>query len=220
MPNYCLNKVTLKGPAQTVAAFKENHLRANLDESDRTGYELVLDFNDFVPMSPSLDIDESALNEGVYELFHGTGTSRLHFILSHLKQTYFELENNLNAPEARADLIALCRKLDPSLEKLANTQKSNEELYGFKTWYGWRCHNWGTKWNAFWLSVNKFELPPEGSKKLASLAFQFTTAWSPPEPVFEAMAARYPELNIVVHWSEEGGGKGKFKFAEGEIVSE
>lgn len=51
---------------------------------------------------------------------------------------------------------------------------------------GWANANWGTKWTGFDVEVSEED---DGS-----LRFQFTTAWDFPTPVFEAIAAEFPDL--------------------------
>lgn len=66
---------------------------------------------------------------------------------------------------------------------------------GGEGWYDWRCENWGTKWNSY-------DLDACGEDDTVS--YSFFTAWSPPEPVIAALAARFPDAKIV-HFFEEAG---------------
>jgi len=77
--------------------------------------------------------------------------------------------------------------------------------YGCIGWYDWCNAYWGTKWNAYDVSE------PRGTEKLAVITFD--TAWSPPTPVLEALAAMHPEMQITNRWREEGGEKGNDKIA-------
>ena len=57
------------------------------------------------------------------------------------------------------------------LKRLGEVYLENERRYGFQDWYGWCCHNWGTKWNAF----------ESGGEEYGDLAIiTFETAWCPP----------------------------------------
>ena len=58
----------------------------------------------------------------------------------------------------------------------------------FPDWYNWRCEHWGDKWNAQDTKVSRLES--------GAIELKFDTAWSPPVPIFEAIAERFPELEI------------------------
>ncbi|ASP31042.1 hypothetical protein CHH26_13010 [Qipengyuania flava] len=66
----------------------------------------------------------------------------------------------------------------------------------------WAVENWGTKWTGFDVSVTECES--------GSIHFQFTTAWDFPTPVFEALAAEFPELVFEGSCYEEGN---EFQYA-------
>lgn len=72
--------------------------------------------------------------------------------------------------------------------------EKERKLYGADNWYDWRVANWGTKWDA-WDSRVDWE------------CIQFTTAWSPPDYWYEALALRLAELGITAHadFYVEGG---------------
>jgi hypothetical protein len=84
--------------------------------------------------------------------------------------------NRLPTPEEEAELAAI----------------------GHSNWYDWSVSNWGTKWNAYDCT---WDQPDEGCAQL-----KFDTAWSPPEPIFEALAARpeCKELLIEIDAFDEG----------------
>jgi hypothetical protein len=65
---------------------------------------------------------------------------------------------------------------------------------GFPAWYEWCCENWGTKWNACYTSV---KLESE------AITLSFDTAWSPPMPIFDELARRFPQLKIEGYFIEE-----------------
>ena len=104
---------------------------------------------------------------------------------------------------------------DLNLEKSSNEPdevKAQKEInikkYGFADWYEWRCHNWGTKWNA-------------GSSDIAEdsddeLIMNFETAWAPPEPWMEAASKMFPLLDFEMHVEEESDAfYGRWKAAFG-----
>lgn len=77
--------------------------------------------------------------------------------------------------------------------------------------YDWCVKNRGTKWN-FCETV----LCKETEKKLV---YSFDTAWSPPIPVIQKMAERFPELRFKLNYYECGSGfKGTLICEKGKTV--
>jgi len=64
-------------------------------------------------------------------------------------------------------------------------------------WYSWNVENWGTKWDA----CDNVRVGSVGESKLE---ITFETAWTPPEPVVEAMAKRWTQLAFLLHYGEPG----------------
>jgi hypothetical protein len=87
-------------------------------------------------------------------------------------------------------------KLIPMPESIWNSDPEVVTPSGFKVpaWYAWSIDNWGTKWNASEAGYSTRD--PER-------AIWFDTAWDPPVPVFEALAKRFPNHEIVVHSDED-----------------
>lgn len=78
--------------------------------------------------------------------------------------------------------------------RMAEVYERNLKTYGFKNWYDWSIANWGTKWNCY-----EFEWVTE--KKCT-----FLTAWSPPDPILQALADKTGK-RIRNRWMDEGDGK-------------
>jgi hypothetical protein len=57
---------------------------------------------------------------------------------------------------------------------------------GYRDWYDWSLDHWGVKWNA-----SAFRALSSGA---GHEEFYFETAWSCPEPIFHALAQRFPTL--------------------------
>jgi len=68
---------------------------------------------------------------------------------------------------------------------------------GAESWYDWSVDNWGTKWNARHTKIEEF--PEEEGR----VDIQFDTAWSAPFPVFQAIAAKFPQLAFEFSWTDE-----------------
>ncbi len=76
--------------------------------------------------------------------------------------------------------------------------KSSEELikkYGYADWYQWRLANWGVKWDS------EGELVDESDE---SLTYNIETPWCPPEGIYDELVKRFPELEIVWFYREDG----------------
>lgn len=76
-------------------------------------------------------------------------------------------------------------------------------------WYNWRISNWGTKWNAYDISLLTFPEVIESvavckSTDTANVTYHFHTAWSPPVPWLKAASRIYPELTFALGWEEQG----------------
>jgi len=67
---------------------------------------------------------------------------------------------------------------------------------GYDSWYEWSLAHWGTKWN----TSNFAELFRDSER----LDCFFSTAWSYPAPLLNALALQYPSLTIQVFAIEEG----------------
>ena len=63
-------------------------------------------------------------------------------------------------------------------------------------WYDWRVNHWGTKWDAYDLTVE--------DEDEDQLEFKFNTAWSPPEPICAAIREDYPDLSVSWFYDEPG----------------
>jgi len=83
-----------------------------------------------------------------------------------------------------------------------------QEKYGCVGWYDWSVIYWGTKWNAY----NYEDL----GGTVGQARCQFTTAWSPPEPVLQALVNKYPGIRVLNNWYEEGCGRGNDEYAADE----
>lgn len=62
------------------------------------------------------------------------------------------------------------------------------EQYRSPLWYEWNCAHWGTKWDAYNICGGDIEN--------GELSYSFTTAWSHVAPVIDALAAKYPTVDI------------------------
>lgn len=70
-------------------------------------------------------------------------------------------------------------------------------------WYNFNVREWGTKWDAYEIQPDEFSLTD------TSWTISWSSAWSPPMPVFAAMVEQHPELEFDFYWEEEQGWGGK-----------
>lgn len=71
--------------------------------------------------------------------------------------------------------------------------------YGKDNWYDWSLDHWGTKWNCY-----GFDSRTPQTFDGSTITFQ--TAWSFAQPVIDALAEQYPELDFAVKWADEDFG--------------
>jgi hypothetical protein len=80
--------------------------------------------------------------------------------------------------------------------KLTDAEWAQVRATGFTSWYDWAYENWGTKWNACDVYLKKH-------KDQKALTYKFSTAWSPPMPVYEKMRKAFPSLTFYIKCRDE-----------------
>lgn len=105
-----------------------------------------------------------------------------------------------------ADQAIDFEKILPPPENMFRGDLSREkqlelDASGIPHWLGWQSNHWGTKWNAY--STELIEADEYG------VLLKFDTAWSPPTPIFEALAD-LPGVesvygNYVIEFAEDAG---------------
>jgi hypothetical protein len=71
-----------------------------------------------------------------------------------------------------------------------------KEQYGADNWYDWSIQNWGTKWEVNYVEYEQLDEQ--------SIRYNFDTAWSPPEGIYDTLVDRFPDLEISWFYREEG----------------
>lgn len=61
-------------------------------------------------------------------------------------------------------------------------------------WYNWNNTNWGTKWDCSDVSVTHSD---------DAVEIIFMTAWCAPTPIFNALKAKFPDLDFDYYWVDE-----------------
>ena len=97
----------------------------------------------------------------------------------------------------KAELLAR----DPGCVAAAEAAITRVRATGYRTLNDWRSVHWGVRYNAF------------DYEETTDTDFRFSTPWSFPVPVFEALAARYSVLAFDCVCIDDGwefGGEGVF----------
>ena len=123
------------------------------------------------------------------------------------------ITNNSDQPFDFNRIIPIPKELEETTAPNRVNEKEMIAKYGYSDWYNFCCAKWGTKWNA--CDVDLQLTSP------TSLSISFNTAWSPPTPVIEAIAEKYPFADITLSFYEEGMGfAGEVFFSKGKMVYE
>lgn len=217
MPNHVTNRITITGSRAARLAFKRAFL-VEIREPRPEGPEALhveFDFGRIVPMPDLIRKTESssAVSMGLLLLGRVDVADAVFLPGKGLAE---EIARYLALPQVKAagvsdyaGLKSWIRETDPGCEEKARLAIAAHEQHGHSSWYSWSLANWGTKWNAY-----DFRLIAEDDDQLD---FSFDTAWSPPEPIFAAMADRLEcaDLEISIRSFDEG-----WLFAFSGVISE
>ncbi len=220
MPNHVMNRITLDCSDERAKEIMEAvQYDPNPEDEENTGFG-TLDFNKLIPMPPSLMIEAgSSTEQGIEIYLTAVNPNAPDYDLPKMPEDKFKmLVSELNAerrftlykPYLSDEEIQKYTQYS-SFGKLADTGKQaidNLLNYGATTWYDWSIKNWGTKWNSY------------DAWKGDDHGFQFSTAWSAPHPVLDALAKKYPDVRITHEWADEDIGQncGRCEFENGECV--
>ena len=199
MPNHCSNQFTFTGNINSIQKLYHHIVNPDLEPQS-------IDFNRIIPMPDALDIPSDSsgmkalalLQMKLHQVIINTNWfTHAHQLVSALDKYGYQW-HSLTAEQAIQVLQQepnLQQHYDLDLE-LGQQYLSNLNQYGFVSWYEWRKHNWGTKWNAYNGDV---ELSEDGK----CLSGYFDTAWSPAEPIYCYLAQHYPNVEINIEYLDE-----------------
>jgi len=85
-----------------------------------------------------------------------------------------------------------CHKFVPVPQDVLESGYGEQDSRG----YDFCADNWGTKWGCY--DIETAFVSGDGDH--AYLIYAFQSAWSPPLPVIDAMAAKYPRLSFRLEW--------------------
>lgn len=129
------------------------------------------------------------------------------------KMTITETFIDWSIPSIHKELVTRTIDTDFSFRAFVRPPSENYDDYitsgggSVQNWYHWNIDSWGTKWDAQDVHVD-----------LDSAYASFTTAWSPPMPVFEAIIKQFPELSFTFSYEEEQGWGGELHAKDGVIT--
>jgi hypothetical protein len=87
-------------------------------------------------------------------------------------------------------------------------------------WYNWNVRNWGTKWDIT-LERDEIGLIDRNNDGDYYFNWNFSTAWSPAEHAYRAMAERFPNLEFNYEITEESNAyAGILVYKNGELITE
>ena len=147
--------------------------------------ESAIDFNQIVPMPKELKGTEESSTTDMSIAYYLKQTNQEELLNKVMRFSY---------PIYKFD-----DKTEEELAELYNVGKKyvdNYKNYGSATWYRWSLNNWGTKWNAYDVSlwVNETE---DGA------IITFDTAWSGVPDLMNKLAKKFPNIYFEYKFADE-----------------
>jgi len=184
MPNHVVNHLSFagKGASKVRAAIKGS-------KKENT---LYIDFNKIIPMPETLNVSAGSLENDAER------------IIKQMPEKVIESKDPLLVLAWMKENVDQLLDVNPSTKIYI----LNYITYGYTSWYGWACDNWGTKWNAYEQSLDDKQ----------QLTFQ--TAWSTPEPVIAKLSTMFPTVTFTVNYADEdlGSNCGTYSYLNGECI--
>lgn len=183
MPNHITNKIEIHGDnVEEIKAFAKG---------EHSGF----DFNNFIKMPESLNIESSGRTEYafLYALTKEFTKEVSYTIREHANKAFRSMFGSVeyNIEEAKKLVQSLDDKSLAEFKELAEKALSNYNLYGVLTWYEWCPKNWGTKWNAYEVTVEDNTIT-------------FDTAWNDPEPIIKLLLDKFKFTGRIKSYDEGG----------------
>lgn len=218
MPNYCWNTVSMNGLSKLPYYSKDDEGKEQFD------------FGKVFQMDPSLldvssPMNDTFVNAAMGKILRGIIQDRFRFgFMFHSEEEaklYTKLHSfvakQIQEDQDKGRFITYTpdpntgkpSKVDLTVDQAAEMGLQylrNIVVHGYPTWYEWANAYWGTKWNAWDTSI------------IDNNTIEFTTAWSPPDPIFLELSRLYPYDEIYTEFVEEGGTCGYARFLDGECI--
>jgi hypothetical protein len=190
MPNWCSNRLTIKGHERFLKRFVEKAKYA--DKKD--GHTSPFSFRSFLPTPPELQKTRSPNTP--YDIKYTDRWKRF-------ADYKWVIENNGGTkPKSREQVIRAIKSHHGykagAFDKEADQGRSNVEKHGHVSWYEWNVENWGTKWDCCEVQAAAWE---DGDDEWI---LHFETAWSPPITFLETVSQQYGQLEFHLEYYDEG----------------
>ena len=217
MPNWCHNRLKITGPEPLIRAFVE---RVRTEEQPLT-------FAAHVP-EPSAEVyaEMEEKQKVTCDLCGGAG-----------KRPVTQAEADDVGARFDGGAPAWAAGQDPTVPLMERPDCNGCRGEGRRVpfsggWYGWRCANWGTKWDASFDGGRIFIGLSEEAKEAARPSdmavvvgdhaiYEFDTAWSPPEAWFLRVIEQHPDLGFQLEYGEPGADfAGRVVASGGEVIED
>lgn len=206
IPNYIINQVRFSGDESRIAELMD-FIKPDMNESSE--HSAVIDFNKIIPMPESLNVDAgsmevpclSAILTAINPITDDFGEKKLQ------PDEFRETVNKVNAFYSHSKPNVMAANINRKALEKGRIYLDNIMQYGAPTWYEWRVKTWGCKWEA------------GNQEAVSSDTIEFTTPWSAPVPVLQALSEKFPDITISSRWADEdiGVNTGEAEFKGGEI---
>jgi hypothetical protein len=191
VPDWVDNRLVVSGEPMALA-----HFREQVKGRDDDGVELMLDFERIRPVP-------RVLHEG--GKFSDTAEAR------ELAEEYHRV-GAFGTEEERLSLVDKSLALSALIPEVAEAFGLADEERGDAVRF-WRDCAWGTKWN-----LANERVGMEEAEDGCSLTFFFATAWSPPLPLIDFLAARRPDLEFELAYVSPHAFAGHRHYASGALI--
>ena len=206
IPNYIINQVRFNGEESCVAELLD-FIKPDKNESNE--HSAVIDFNKIIPMPESLNVDAgsmevpclSAILTAINPITDDFGEKKFQ------PDEFRETVNKVNAFYSHSKPDVMVANINRKALEKGRIYLDNIMQYGAPTWYEWRVKAWGCKWEA------------GNQEAVSSDTIEFTTPWSAPVPILQALSEKFPDITISSRWADEdvGVNTGEAEFKGGEI---
>ena len=109
----------------------------------------------------------------------------------------FPIPDFKNIPNEKGELPVLRRELNKDGSVFYETYDFPDGKNDDR-WYHWNIQNWGTKWD---ITADSVDMESYDSEQLE---IEFSTAWSPPEPICKKLRQMFPDLSFSWFYDEPG----------------
>jgi hypothetical protein len=226
MPNWCYNNLRVEAEAAWTKDVKTHKKEQKKIEKELAKFkkenikDKKLTFEGSAPRPKELDITSGSNVNNAIAFIKATlvkpakdwtGIDTIMEYQWTSKECKFK-KNDSIATKRRKVIDYLRNSLSDDDQKMGWQAIQNLKKYGFKDWYSWSIHNWGTKWDASDGGIN--------SDHESELDVSFETAWAPPIEWLEKASIKYKKLKFTLEYTEEGMSfEGKSFAKGGEVVN-